>query len=752
MKNKRKSFELLLIVLCFILAVIVFLHLHSMSRSIALITIGIFVLYISYKIVKEIQRYKIRSFAEIIDNVLASGWNKQLIALSFVTAVAFLLSWALISSMETLHWDGDDQHLNSNQSFWLTLCYFFDPGNLNLTDHREPGAQGLISFVVALLGMTILTGLLISTFTNILEQRVTSVQKGLTTYKNIKGHSVVIGFCELTESVIRGILEMSEAERKVILLTNCDMDEVRKSMYNLTHYHDYDGQIVIYSGNYQYNENLERLNLAQSKSVYVLGDDGVVSRDFENIACAQRISSIVFAKREMKVISTPIPMYVRMDRMPTFSTLQRLDIKSGFFASDVYFRPFNYYEHWTRQMWVKGCIDLCDTVGKRTHIDYPSLVFDKASDEKFIHLVVSGFSQMGMAVVLYALRAAHYGNYTEQNNRKTVITVVDPEISTLRPQFESQYQHLEQIYDVQIEYRPFLLEELRDELKLWCCDTKQMLTIAICLGDTDMALSQSLNLPLEAYYQLGRSSDTMPRILVRQRSLSGIWQMLREREHEELIDKEISAKDYRNGTYNKYHNLYPFGMMVSGFYPSDMDDLKACLIHVDYEDQWLYGDKPEDRKITIARMYQLVKKCDNITIEKLVGEALKRWHVMSENVKWANRYQSDNHHILKDVLQSKGITSLEDLQSLENLPLAKCSDIEHRRWLGERVVSGWQQSPFMLDGKPMRQNSLLLHYDITETSKIGSEAAKDNNVVRNVLMLDTIFEYIKTNLHLEAQA
>ena len=44
----------------------------------------------------------------------------------------------------------------------------------------------------------------------------------------------------------------------------------------------------------------------------------------------------------------------------------------------------------------------------------------------------------------------------------------------------------------------------------------------------------------------------------------------------------------------------------------------------------------------------------------------------------------------------------------------------------------------------MRQDSLLLHYDITYTSEIGSEAAKDIYVVKNVLMLNTIYEYLKT--------
>ena len=436
-------------------------------------------------------------------------------------------------------------------------------------------------------------------------------------------------------------------------------------------------------------------------------------------------------------------MFVRMDRMPSFSTMQRIDFQSEFFSKSVYFRPFNYYEHWTRLLWVKHEADVYDISGVKKRITYPRLTFSLGEGtDKYIHVIVSGFSQMGMALVLHVLRAAHFSNYTEANELKTRITIVDPNLDTLKPLFLSQYKHLEQIYDIDIDYRNCMLEEISDELIGWCTDRRQMITIAICLSDNDMALSQALNLPLEAYYQKGRNSDELPRILVRQRSLSGIWEMLDEKEHEELTPKESDAKSFREGKYNKYHNLYPFGMVVSGFYPDDLDDLKACLVHIDYEDKWLYTNKPESEKLTIDRIYHLVEKEDDKELKELILTAIKRWYAMPENVKWANRYQTDNHHVLKCVLHSMGIVELADLDASGN-SISICSDIEHRRWVGERVVSGWQQSPYLLDGSPMRQDSLLLHYDITKTSKIGNEAVKDQTVVKNVLMLDAIYDYVK---------
>lgn len=411
--------------------------------------------------------------------------------------------------------------------------------------------------------MTLLTGLFISTFTNVIDRRVAKVRAGEVTYKGISGHSVVIGYCNLTESVIRGLLE-GDVDAKVIMLTNHDVEDVRKSLYRLLNSKEYDGRIVLYSGNYRMDENLQRLNLPVTKSIYILGDDEMQSRDYENLATAQRVSNICAASEEDLKSDEPVPLYVRMDRMPSFSTLQRLDIDENFFSKKVYFRPFNYYEHWTRMLWTKRKVEIYDVAGKKRLISYPSLFFDKTAEgqKRYVHLVVSGFSEMGMAVTLQTIRLAHYGNNKKDNSLRTRITVVDPNMDELRASFMAQFRHLEQIYDLNVDFRNCRLEDIDEELKEWSKDKQQMLTIAVCLGDANAAMSQALSLPLEVYYQYDRNSDELPRVLVRQKSLSGVWQMLENRKHEELIDKQDDFKSYRKGKYNKYRHVYPFGIIT----------------------------------------------------------------------------------------------------------------------------------------------------------------------------------------------
>lgn len=693
-----------------------------------------------YNLLKLKTRFAVRTFHEILDDILGASMWKQLCYLFLLSTVAFLFSWLLMDAFEPGDASKGNNPIEGHKTFWLTICYFFDPGNLNLTPHEGPFLQGVISLIVAVLGMTLLTGLFISTFTNVLDRRVSMVRAGLVTYKKIRKHSVVIGFCEQTESVIRGLLEYNN-DVKVVLLTNHNIEEVRKSLYSLLNNNIYDGRVVLYSGDYRTDENLNRLNLPVTKSIYVLGDDEMWSRDFENFATAQKISVICASSAEDLDDNTPIPLYVRMDRMPSFSILQRLNIDEDFFSKKVYFRPFNYYEHWTRMLWTKRKVEVYDVSGNKRTIKYPSLFFDKSVEgqTKYVHLVVSGFSEMGMSVTLQAIRLAHYGNILKDKSLRTKITVVDPNIDNLKTSFLSQFRHLEQIYDIEIDFRNCFLENIDEELTIWSKDKKQMLTIAICIGDADAAMSQALSLPLDVYYQYDRNSEELPRILVRQKSLSGVWNMLENRNHEELIQKQKDVEAYRIGKYNKYHNIYPFGMMVSGFYPNDMDDLKACLVHIDHEDNWIYDDKEESKKITIAHLYEHVKNDNKMIFCKMIKEALERWQPLPENIKWANRYQTDVHNRQKNILNNAGIIEPEQITEENSSILAMCSDIEHRRWVAERVLSGWQQSPFKNDGKPMRQDALLLHYNIT--SEIGTEKEKDEIAVKNILMLDVIYDY-----------
>lgn len=719
----KKKFRLYCAIIVSIIVAIIFasnkaLYVNYQFRSLGLIILGAIVVYSIYKLIKGKHQFRVRSFAEIIDYFLSAGWSKQLLMLSVVCIITFFVSWGLIEAVPNLYWD--NKEITEHHSLWLTICYFFDPGNLSITNPDKFEWQAFVSMIVAVLGMTILTGLFISTFTNIIEQRVESAEAGLTTYKSITGHYVVIGHCELTESVIRGIFD-SHPNSKVVLLTNTDIKTVKQELHNLLTAKEYQGQLVIYAGDYRVEQSLHRLNLSKTKEIYILGDNHIPSRDYENLACWKRIEDIVTGD---ETSTEKILLFVRMDRIPSFSTLQRLDIQTDS-KSRIEFRPFNYYEHWARLVWVNKEAQ----VGKDT-ILYKSLFTSDYCEDKHLHLVISGFSQMGMALTLFALRNAHYENYSNGYN-KTRITVIDPNMKKLKPQFEIQYPNLEQIYDIDIDYRDCMFEEMASDIAMWSQDCDQKLTIAICINDDDIALSQALNMPLPVYYQLGKRSDELPNILVRQKTLSGIWKLIFDKEHNEI--NTTDPKEFQKTKYNKYINVKPFGMNIDKFVPNELVDIKASFVNYNYE----------EGKIT--DLLHLVRNKSNEQITAFIKNAKDAWKKLSENMKWANRYQIDGHNTHKRILTHYGINSIEKLDKTSKASEI-CCDVEHRRWIGERVVAGWQQSPITIGKETLRNNSLLLHKTIVDTSELDEKNIKnDMDVVNNAIMLEEIITYIKEN-------
>lgn len=218
-------------------------HIGYPLRSLVFFLIGAAIVCLCIRIVKRGKRFATRTSPEILDEILCSSIWKQLAYLFLMSLLAFVFCWLLVDTLPTANDLNNSGTANEHHTFWLTICYFFDAGNLNITPKDKPGILGLVSLVVAVLGMTLLTGLFISTFTNVLENRKSLVKSGLVTYKKIRNHTVVIGFCELTESVIRGIMNCEE-ESKVILLTNHDLEDVRKALYNLLNCKEFDGRIV----------------------------------------------------------------------------------------------------------------------------------------------------------------------------------------------------------------------------------------------------------------------------------------------------------------------------------------------------------------------------------------------------------------------------------------------------------------------------------------------------------------------------
>ena len=150
--------------------------------------------------------------------------------------------------------------------------------------------------------------------------------------------------------------------------------------------------------------------------------------------------------------------------------------------------------------------------------------------EKHIHLVILGMDDVAEMVAIQAALVAHYPNYVRDHSLRTRITMIDTNAGQKSEGFIKRYQHLfdnsyyrivkpseekavvkfhKPMYEgkredfVDIEWE-FVEAEMwnavvREKLKLWSKDEKQLLTVVMAGYDEEKNIAQALFLPNELY-------------------------------------------------------------------------------------------------------------------------------------------------------------------------------------------------------------------------------------------------------------
>lgn len=188
--------------------------------------------------------------------------------------------------------------------------------------------------------------------------------------------------------------------------------------------------------------------------------------------------------------------------------------------------------------------DLCDAVRKKLDV-YPfsieelwsrSIVLDyepiTIHSDKHVHLVIFGMGEVAETMAIQAAHVAHYPNYVRNHSLRTRITMISENAETLSKGFIKRYQHLfdncyyriinpseekavkafhkplyegqrEDFVDVEWEFveAEWWDSEVREKLKLWAQDDKQLLTVVMADEDADKNVAMSMFLPDELYQQ-----------------------------------------------------------------------------------------------------------------------------------------------------------------------------------------------------------------------------------------------------------
>lgn len=641
-----------------------------------------------------------------IDRIISGGVRKQVrcfLIITFAVIGLFLITSLFFNEDVTFFGLGENSKLCRMQGL---LYHFMDPGNIYIEQVNGVGAQ-IFVILFALSGMALLGGLLITTLTNIVERRVSDIEEGKVIYSSMKNHYVIIGYGDLTTSVIQTILEnKSKEEEPTILISTCqDIKSVRAALFAQLPFR-YESQIYFYSGNIDSSEHLRSLNIDLAKEIFILGENDEYGRDSKNLECVKSIAKL---RGKGKPILT---VNVQFDKLTSYSIIQKISLTDEFLTSEgersIYFRPFNFYENWARLMW--------GYTGKRSH-KYDKLDFEEISGNKYVHLVIVGFTRMGRALLLEALRQCHYPNYNELEKdsrlkNKTRITVIDRLMDQQLPDFLAQYPYLEQIEDIDIEYLNASVQDsdVRRMLIDQSQDPDALLTIAICLEDSDFSLSTGLCLPDDVFYSI---TDNKPvrsntRVLIRQAMIQeGIGRLL----------------DTDKG---KYSNVHIFGMTNKGLCRELMSDDFAMYVNAYYTTKYpskslIVKEYNEYMKAQIQKNHEL-KKCDFIDMVLMEDHhafmhdiAIRLWMQLNEDMRFSNRYQVDMYDTYIKYKDSPMLMQME-----------------HLRWNADRSIVGYRSA----HDSGIKDANFKLHRLIIPFHKLSDEEKeKDTDVIVNMKKL-----------------
>lgn len=150
--------------------------------------------------------------------------------------------------------------------------------------------------------------------------------------------------------------------------------------------------------------------------------------------------------------------------------------------------------------------------------------------DKHVHLVIFGMGEVAETMAIHAAHVAHYPNYVRNHSLRTRITMISDNAEVLSKEFIMRYQHLfdnsyyrvvkpseekaivkfhkpmyesqrEDFVDVEWEFveADSWNQDVREKLKLWAQDDKQLLTVVMADRDKNKNVAMSLFLPDELY-------------------------------------------------------------------------------------------------------------------------------------------------------------------------------------------------------------------------------------------------------------
>lgn len=230
------------------------------------------------------------------DQLLVSGnfLTKVTLLVLFLPFTLTLISSFIVSSPQDLIFDsGEGFKVLPANMFWGTYIHFIDPGNQDMTI----GNGRMWSACLAIFGMVLLNGLLVSSLISYFDKRTELWLKGGVRYNfflHLRPHYVVIGGNDMAAGIVKQLLKdkgntgnndftvttfkgwirnyLDVLQPYILIQTSRDVESFRRELFS-TLSEEEEKRIIIYYGNRTSPDDIKDLKLESAKEVYILGEE-----------------------------------------------------------------------------------------------------------------------------------------------------------------------------------------------------------------------------------------------------------------------------------------------------------------------------------------------------------------------------------------------------------------------------------------------------------------------------------------------
>ena len=223
------------------------------------------------------------------------------------------------------------------------ICLFIDPGSVA----NVPAELRWFSLIVAIMGLLLFTGLLISVVSNMLERHVERYREGNISYP-LEKHVVIIGFDEMVPMLVLQICTDPQYEDCYILIQSVQpSSEVRNRIHTVLDT-EQEKRVLVLHAQRNSTEELEKLYTTSAREIFLIGESNEYDHDSLNIDSLQKIVAI----HRKKSNCPRITVSVLFEYQTTYAAFQVSDLAEEW-RKQIDFHPFNFYEEWAKKLLVK---------------------------------------------------------------------------------------------------------------------------------------------------------------------------------------------------------------------------------------------------------------------------------------------------------------------------------------------------------------------------------------------------------------